>query len=183
MRVRPGDDAGVTLTELLIACAIVPIVLAAAGALVVSSLRTDASVTDTTKAASTTQLVSASITTAARQADWMSVSNSGTGQLLQMRSASAATTLSWTCRAWWIDGGRLYQKDSPSRITAPGANTTGWSLVASGVAANGTAPMFVYSAGSLAVNFTVSAGSQKPILVSTVVSPRNTPGTSTQCIV
>lgn len=176
-------DDGFTLIEVLITSALLPLLVGLVGALVITAQRTDSTVRAATSAATAGQIVIDGVTTAARSADWASVSTSGTGQLLRVRTASTDTTLSWSCRAWWFDGGKIWLKSASTTIAAPTAPATqGWTLVATGVAAQETNPVFVYAAGALSVMYTVSDGSQSPVLIATTVSPRQSAsGGSTQC--
>jgi prepilin-type N-terminal cleavage/methylation domain-containing protein len=171
------DDSGFTLVELLIVCALVPLILMIVGGLVSSATRTNASVQQNTQAASASQVALESITTASRQADWVSVSGGGT--LLRVRTALVddrnAGALQWTCAAWWIGDGKLYQQRSASSIAAPtNAAAQGWTLLVDGVGADGASPYFSYAAGSVAVTFTVDTGNRQPLLVATTVANRQT---------
>jgi prepilin-type N-terminal cleavage/methylation domain-containing protein len=167
------EDTGFTLVELLVAATILPLLLGIVGALVISAMRTDAAVRDETQAASTGQASATAITKATRQADWVSVTSSAAGQLLRVRTASSTTALTWSCRAWWYSAGKLWQRSATSTIALPSAPATqGWTLLVDGVSQQGTTPAFIYADGVLTVTYTVATGAHKPLLVTTMVSPR-----------
>ncbi|MCU1599052.1 MAG: hypothetical protein JWQ47_2791 [Glaciihabitans sp.] len=102
MRTDLRRDDGFTLVELMVACVVMAIVLAAVGGLMVSLITTPRSVTARENASSSAQLAMRSIQIGVRNSsDFLLTSPNGADQLLVARTAQSGSTIVWVCSAWY----------------------------------------------------------------------------------
>jgi prepilin-type N-terminal cleavage/methylation domain-containing protein len=121
MRVDLRRDDGFTLVELMIACVLTAIVMAAVGGLLVSLMITPRAVTARETTASSAQLAVQSIQVGVRNSsDFRLTSPNGTDQLLVARTAQAGSTIVWVCSAWYYSASEqsIRYLSSPSTIPA-----------------------------------------------------------------
>lgn len=155
-RSRLGDDAGMTLVELILYLAIGVVVLLGVGRVFVTGWQSDAATRDRDRATNQAQLAATAIQSGIRSSSGFDV----TGNLMRAVVATGAST--WTCRAWLLTGdGRLLQHSQDTAIAVP-ATTTGWTELTDGVTGTlaGGAP-FVRDASAtsmLRFGFTVAHG-------------------------
>lgn len=181
-RVHARDARGFTLVELLIASALMVVVGVVVGGILINSLVAEKTVRTTTQATSAGQLVASAIESGVRNATWIDLDTTGGEYFLRVRTASGEATVTWNCKAWFISGGSVYQRTSSAAITKPSAsNLTGWTLLASGVAQSGSAPLLVKDGKRIDLTLEVSAGDARPVLISTSALSRQTGTESAPC--
>ena len=167
------DEGGVTLVELLIYMMLAVVVLTIVGAILINSFRTQAQVQDGAQSASTAQLVAESIGQGVRNASALEVTNpSPDSTMLRTRSIDGSASGNWICQAWVWSSGELRTARSSTAIGAPDTATfSTWALLATGVSAVGSTPIFSASADerSLSVTLTVANGETVPILIDSVM--------------
>ncbi|MHB1171413.1 MAG: hypothetical protein ACYCZY_02735 [Lacisediminihabitans sp.] len=182
-----GDDAGLTMIELVFYMVLLSVVLLIAGGMLVSSLTTQRDVGSLTSAASVGQLVASNVEMGIRNASTLRAeSPTALGQLLRSRSVTATGTgvSTWQCRAWYLaGGGNFYTTQSTSgMVAAPSssADLAAWTLLAQGVSVpTGTSQAFTGSDGQVNLAIQVAAGNARPILISTTIASRPQANTGT----
>lgn len=172
-RPEARDDSGITLVELLIYIMLAVVVLTIVGAILINSFRAQAQVQDGAESASTAQLVAESVGQGVRNASALEVTNpTAYSTMLRTRSIDGSASGSWYCQAWVWSAGELRTTRSSTAIAAPDAATLStWTLLASGVAAVGSTPIFSVGGDerSLNVSLTVANGETVPILIDSVM--------------
>ena len=139
LRRRASDDAGLTLSELLVVALLTSLVLAAVGGIYVSTVVAQTTVEGITGASNGGQLVARSIDSAVRNGSEYQITNSASGQLLVVRSADMDATMGWYCQAWYYssaDGGSIRSTTTSDGIAIAMPTTAEletWSLLVSGV--------------------------------------------------
>jgi Tfp pilus assembly protein PilW len=153
LRRRASDDAGLTLSELLVVALLTSLVLAAVGGIYVSTVVAQTTVEGITGASNDGQLVARSIDSAVRNGSEYQITDSTDGQLLVVRSADADATMGWFCQAWYYssaDGGSIRTTRTPdgAAIVMPTtAELATWSLLVSGVTTTAGTGIFAPDAG------------------------------------
>ncbi|WP_158252503.1 hypothetical protein [Cryobacterium sp. Y57] len=165
------------MIELLVYMSFTVVVLTIIGGMLISSVGTERDVRSTTEATNLGQLISRSVQSGVRNASQVSLQSLDDTQFLVARTAGGATSVVWSCQAWFYtpaDGGSLYTKrTSPaSLITAPGSgDLANWIKLGDGVSTTGAA-VFGGVNDRITVALTLDAGAQKPVVVNTTVKPR-----------
>lgn len=122
---RTGDQAGLSLPEVIIATAVSALVLTILGSLFFSGFKTQAAVTGRDAATGAAAVVSNSVQTAVRNASNISVS----GALLKARVTTGTAT--WQCVAWALTpDNKLVYKSSSAAITS--TDYSAWTVLAVG---------------------------------------------------
>ena len=163
-------DGGFTLVELLLASMITVLALSIVTAIFVSTIKAQQAVDSVATSASKAQLAASNIDNRIRNSSEFAVSTpSGTtDQLLVTRSASAGSTLSWTCYGWYYSsasGGslRMTSTAAGTKIVAPTTSQlSAWTLLVSGIAPTSGSTIFSASGTQLSVGFKATAGSSDP---------------------
>jgi prepilin-type N-terminal cleavage/methylation domain-containing protein len=125
MRIDLRRDDGFTLVELMVACVVMAIVLAAVGGFLVSLITTPRAVTARANAASSAQLAVRSIQVGVRNSsDFRLTSPNGVDQLLVARTAQSGSTIVWVCSAWYYSASDKSIRYLSSPITIPVAPTS-----------------------------------------------------------
>ncbi|WP_022882704.1 PulJ/GspJ family protein [Gryllotalpicola ginsengisoli] len=142
-RLRPGDDSGFTLVEMIIATMLGVLVLSLAAGILISMFRTQHVTTDFSDATTTGQLISKSVEEGVRNAapgpeptDSVAVSDDGilstvdaNGELLRARVAMGTSggDITWKCMAWYYSPTTktIVEASSDSMIDDPAGFT--WS--------------------------------------------------------
>lgn len=173
-RVELSPQAGLTLIELLIYMVLAVMVLFIVGGLLVTSLSSERTVRDSTRASNTGQLIAQSVGQGVRNATAMKVTDLGGGsQLLMVRTASVTTGQAWLCQAWYFGGGevRTTMTSPATLIPTSTANIATWSLLGTGMQSVSGGPVFTASPTtnprSVILNFDVSAGTSKSVRINT----------------
>lgn len=176
------ESEGFTLVELLVYIALAVIVLVIVGGFFINSITVEQSVRRANEGASSGQLASEAISQGVRGASDLSltVPDAGT-QLLSARSVGSGTTAQWRCQAWYFGAGEIRTKSSSGLIPAPTpTEALGWTLLAAGVSADGTHPVFAREGPRVDTSFSVSTGAGFPVLIETTAVSRQRPGTETE---
>lgn len=175
-----------SLVELLIYSFLLVVILTIAGGIIINALTSQRTVTTLGSAASSGQLVSASVEQGIRNASAFKVETpTALGQLLRSRTVrvTEAGVSTWQCVAWFRSAtGNFYTKTSASLIAVPAvaADLATWTLVATGVGLpTGTAQAFTGTASQLSLAVSVDAGEAKPVLISTTIVSRPQTDTGT----
>jgi Tfp pilus assembly protein PilW len=154
LRRRASDDAGLTLSELLVVALLTSLVLAAVGGIYVSTVVAQTTVEGITGASNGGQLVARSIDSAVRNGSEYQITDDGGGQLLVVRSADAdADDLGWFCQAWYYTpahGGSIRSTTTSDGIAIAMPTTAEletWSLLVSGVTSTAGTGIFATDPG------------------------------------
>ncbi len=126
-----APDAGITLIELIIGMLIASVVLGATVLIFVNSWRTEASVTSTTQATNTGQVVASTIERAVRNADFVEVA--ADHKTLQVQTSLGG---SLTCQGFHLAGDALRMTIRSTPLGSPAL----WPEWEDGLAAQGAAP-------------------------------------------
>jgi hypothetical protein len=118
-----------------------------------------------------------------RNATWIDLTAASGEYFLTVRTASATTTVSYSCQAWYITpGGDAYFRSSSSRITKPsGGNVAGWTLLATGIQQAGTSNVLSRAGREVTITFEVDAGEAQDVLITTSALSRQTSTESAPC--
>jgi type II secretory pathway pseudopilin PulG len=178
-RARAADQ-GFTLIELVIYAALLVLVLAAVGSILVGALKAQTNVRTIGRGIDGSQLVLRSVGAGIRNSSsFKAEAPTADGQLLRARVATGSSGLLWQCRAWYWSSttGGFYTTANPlAMVPVPltGVVPAGWTLLASSTALpSGTTQPFtsLASGGQLKLAVTVSAGSgSHPVVLSTIFS-------------
>jgi Tfp pilus assembly protein FimT len=123
------DDAGVTLVELLVYIFITVIIGALMAGVFINGLKSQTTTTDRDTATGKAQVVTNSLQTSLRNASAVSPASGTTNALVALVATGSS---GWQCRAWVLtSAGTLVYRASSSAINT--GNTTGWTVLASGV--------------------------------------------------
>jgi hypothetical protein len=124
-RSRVGDEAGMSLVEVIVYSALTALVLSVLGGLFYVGFQTQASVASRDAATGAAEVVSNSVQTAVRNASGVLVS----GTLLKARVATGAT--GWQCVAWAVTtDSKVVYKTASAAITSTDYST--WTVLATG---------------------------------------------------
>jgi prepilin-type N-terminal cleavage/methylation domain-containing protein len=141
---RLREDAGFTMIELIVVCALLGAVMAAVGGMYISTLKAERQVSGDTTAANDAQLAARAIDDAMRNGSSFYVTDGfDGGQLLVVRTAGAGSSVDWSCAAWYYspeNGGEIRTEVQPdgSNIGLPGnTELPGWTLLVSGLTSSG----------------------------------------------
>lgn len=177
-RLRPADDTGMTMIELVVYSVLAIGVLLIVGSMLLNGMRGQASVTAITTATNSGQLAASAIQNDVRNSSRIKVITVGNDQLVQARIAGGtSSTVAYHCAAWYYSKatGEIRSNTSPSRITAPNASAlAGWTLIASGIKPAGPGgTVFTGTSSHLEIAFTVAAGSTEPVTITSSATSRN----------
>lgn len=157
-----------TLIELLLYIALSVVILAVAGAMLVSATRAQTQVSGATSASTVGQLIMRSVQTGVRNASQVNLpAPVGGTQVLTVRTQDGQTPVSWSCQAWYFTptaGGSIYTMRIPATAAIPAptpGNLSSWTLLGTGVSVAG-AQVFTASAGLVTVDLSISAGAGLP---------------------
>ena len=158
------------------------IVLAVVGGVLVTGLRTQASVRTVTDATTTAQQIVSSIQSGVRNASAISVVSpptAGSQMLIARVVGMDPTSTAATCQAWYYtpsNGGAVYtKKTSPASVIAiPGSDPpSGWSLLGVGVTPSSSGGAVFTAPAEL--TFNVAAVSQPYVsMLTTIFTPQTT---------
>jgi prepilin-type N-terminal cleavage/methylation domain-containing protein len=175
---RDSHDGGFTLVELLISLALTLIVVAVAGGILISGLKSQQTVKSVTNAANVAQQIAQSVQAGVRNASAVTVvsdTTTGTQLLFARVIGSDAASTAASCQAWYYTpagGGAVYtMKTTPaSTIALPASGPQGvWALLGTGVSPNvATGRVFTSPAGSrVDLSYNVAADSQPYVKITT----------------
>ena len=189
---RHHPEAGITLVELLIYALLSLVVLAVVGGVLVSGLRTQATVQTVSDATTTAQQIVSSVQSGVRNASAVTIVSpptAGSQMLIARVVGLDPSSAAPSCQAWYYtpsNGGALYtKKTTPAAVIAvPSSDPpTGWSLLGVGVTpfSSGGA-VFTAPAGlSVTLNIYVAAASQPHVSISTEIYTPQTTTVSAPC--
>jgi Tfp pilus assembly protein FimT len=171
-----GSEHGFTLVELLIYSMLLILIVAIAGAMIVSATSTSKIVDSITKASAAGQLTADSIERGIRNSsDFLLTNPSGTDQMLVARTAQGGATVNWVCAAWYYSAATrsIRYTTSPTAIPAPTANGLArWTLLAPAVTPASGTGVFSATGVQLTIAFNSLAGSNPPAAISSTVLSR-----------
>lgn len=187
-RLMSHAERGLTMVELLVYSLLLSGVLIIIGSLLISSLRTEDTVSGVIDATTSAQLIATSVETGVRNSTTFRLTTVGTSdQVLIARVVDNDGVAS--CRAWYYSDSTdsIRYRDKTGVFTAPNwttASLESWTLLASGVqpasGAAASAPIFSEAGAKITLNFRVLAGDDPPATVNSSAARRITQG-STQC--
>ena len=173
-------ECGFTLIELLVASTLSIIVLAIAGGILISGLRTQETARTVTDAATTAQQIVRSIQAGVRNASAITVTSdpvAGTQLLLARTIGSDPNSTAPSCQAWYytpVGGGAVYTtRTTPASVIAlPSGGPQGvWTILGNGVSPADPATGKVFNApsgGRVELKFDVAAGTHPYVLINTM---------------
>ena len=186
-KITLSRDRGISLIEVLVARALSFIVVAIAGGILISGLRTQEAVRTVTEAANTAQQIVRSIQAGVRNASAITVSSdtaAGTQLLLARTIGSNPNSTAASCQAWYytpLNGGAVYtMRTTPAAlISLPSGGPQGvWTILGRGVTASDPATGKVFNApggGRVELKFNVAANAHPYVLISTMTyTPQST---------
>lgn len=171
-----GDD-GFTLIELIVYCLLLVLVVSVVGGVLISAQTSERTVRSVTAASTQSQLIADSIGTGIRNASDFEVRDMAEGdQLLLARVAVGATSITWTCAAWYYDSsaeGSMRYTRSTGRILEPSQrDLDGWTLLGEGVQQVSGATIFDQTGSTLKVEFTGSTDDSAPVAITSSTASR-----------
>ncbi len=188
-----GHDRGFTLIELLVASTLSIIVLAIAGGILISGLRTQETARTVTDAATTAQQIVRSIQAGVRNASAITVISdpvAGTQLLLARTIGSDPNSTAPSCQAWYyspVGSGAVYTKrTTPASVIAlPVGGPQGvWTILGSGVTPSDPVTAKVFNApsgGRVELKFDVAAGTHPYVLINTMTYTPQATSVSAPC--
>jgi Tfp pilus assembly protein PilW len=165
---RLRSDEGLTLIELLVAMALMGLVISVIGAILISSLKVQQTVSGVSSSTTSAQAAASNLDEGIRNASGYVVSNpSSTDQLLVARVATSGSSLGWRCVAWY------YSTSNGTKITAPSSTAlAAWTLLTSQVTPRTGTSIFTDVDGiSLKVAFDVTGAGKKIAMDFTTARP------------
>ena len=179
-------NSGFSLIELLVASSVSILVLMLVGSLLTNSMRIGRDTRSVAEATDLGQLVARTVQSGVRNASKVSLTDTGSTQLLRVRTAGRAETPAWLCQAWYYTpdaGGSIFMKvTSPAApISAPTTATlSSWTKLGDGINPSG-AKVFTAVLGLVTLDFTVRAGGSPPIPIKSTATTRTLETESTPC--
>lgn len=189
---RGGHEEGFTLAELLISLALTLVVVAVAGGLLISGLKSQQTVKSVTNAANAAQQIAQSVQAGIRNASAVQVisdTSAGTQLMTARVVGSGAASTAVSCQVWYFTpagGGAVYtMKTTPASVIAlPAGGPQGvWALLGTGVSPNvATGRVFTSPAGSrVDLSYNVAADSQPYVKITTTTYTPQIPTVSSPC--
>ena len=190
-RIRLRADDGFTLVELMVSALLIALVISVVGGLMISTMKTQGTVSTITSATTQGQLVSSSIQNGIRNASVGSSPNayslsspSGTDQFLVALVVGSGATITSTCSAWYYSASTqsIRFMRSASAITAPTAAVLAtWTLLSTGVTPSTGSAIFALSGPSLSFAFRQAASNNSYVSFSSTISSRTGMTGSSPC--
>ena len=186
-------NRGFTLIELLVASTLSIIVLAIAGGILISGLRTQETARTVTDAATTAQQIVRSIQAGVRNASAITVTSdpiAGTQLLLARTIGSDPKSTAASCQAWYYTpagSGAVYTtRTTPASVIAlPSGGPQGvWTILGSGVTPSDPATAKVFNApsgGRVELKFDVAAGAHPYVMINTMTYTPQSMSVSAPC--
>lgn len=187
------DERGFTLIELTISAGLTIIVLAIAGGILISGLRTQEIDRSVTNATNTAQQIVHSVQAGVKNASAITVTSGATSgtQLLLVRTVSSdPNSTAPSCQAWYYtpaNGGAVYTtKTTPAAaITLPTGGPQGiWTILGTGVSPADPNTGKVFNApngGRVELKFEVAAGAHPYVLINTMTYNSQSTAVSSPC--
>jgi prepilin-type N-terminal cleavage/methylation domain len=150
------DEAGFTLTELLVASALFALVVLVAGSIFLGLFSAQRQVTAITSTTTDAQLAGTAIDAGVRNSSGFKLTTVGADQLLVARVAGSGATVQWTCRAWYYSSSArtIRMHDSAAAVAAPTATQlASWTLLVDGVKPATGPTIFSAAGATLTVRF------------------------------
>lgn len=172
-----SSDRGFTLIELLVASALSVLVLSIVGGMIISSITTEHTVQESTESSTLAQLTSSSITHGVRHASSLDLSApTPDTQLLRALIVDdvLATPVVAHCESWLYGDGEVRTKSSTAAIPVPAsmAGAANWTLLADGVQAVGTTPVFTLTGLTVDLSMQLRGDLGVTVLVDTTAVSR-----------
>lgn len=179
-------DDGLTLVELTIAMALSVLIIGIAVALFSTASKSQTTVTSRSSASNGAQLTMRSLTQGIENASEFTVQTSGSDLMLVARTAGTATTLTWSCRAWYYQAStstiRTTTTADGTKILLPtAAQLATWTRLSTGVAAVGTTPIFQIVGPNLQVSFAANVNAGQSVTMQTSILQQTGVGASGTC--
>jgi prepilin-type N-terminal cleavage/methylation domain-containing protein len=187
-RLRESNEEGFTLIELLAATVLIAMVMSVLAGVFISTMLAQQTVGNRTDATNDAQVAASGLDYAIRNASEFQLSVANTSdQLLVVRTATAGSSVNWTCASWYFSSAKqeLRQNISPvgTMVSAPSASQLDqWTLVANGVTPATGSTIFSSSGGKLTVAFHVlHASNDEPTAIQFMTAKLTTPTETHAC--
>lgn len=184
MRPDLRDDAGLTLVELLVASALLALVLAVGGALLIGAAAAQRTVSSLTDPASAGQALVAQLDRGIRNATAFRLEDRDEGQLLVARVLSGADAGAALCHAWHYESatGTVRSAVSAGAIDWPADDElAGWTVAATGVSPVAGSDVFADEVTRLRVEFAIAVPGERATRFRTAIVPSPAPKESAPC--
>lgn len=155
-----AEDPGFTLIELLAVTVLISMVMTVLGGVFISTITAQQTVGHRTDATNDAQVAASGLDYAIRNASEFQLSANGADQLLVVRTATAGSSVGWTCASWYFDASAEELRQNISAVgtlvSAPSAGALSqWTMVATGVTPVAGSTVFSSSGGKLSIAFNV----------------------------
>jgi prepilin-type N-terminal cleavage/methylation domain-containing protein len=155
-----SDDSGFTLIELMTVVLLLSMVMSVLGGIFISTISAQQAVQNRTDATNDAQVAASGLDYAVRNASEFQLSANGADQLLVVRTATAGSSVGWTCASWYFDASAEELRQNISAVgtvvSAPSASELSqWTMVATGVTPVTGSTIFSASGGKLTIAFQV----------------------------
>lgn len=183
----PPRDSGLTLVELVVASSLLSLVLIVVGGIFVSLISAERTVTPQSQGATAAQLAASSISTAIRNSSEFRITDVGSDQLLVARVAGTATSIEWSCQAWYyasIGDGEIRStvvNDGATILAPTPAQLADWTLLIAGVAPPAGQDVFAEAGSGLTVAFDADAGNSPTIAIRFTAASLTSVGEEATC--
>lgn len=175
-----------SLVELLVYLGLLLVVVMILCGLLINLLNVQRRVVNATSASQQAQLIAQTLETGVRNATAIKLEQvSSTEQMVTVRSAQSASTLSWICIAFYFNsanGGSVRYQRSSSAIAAPSADQlSGWTLLGQGISANPQGNLFTLVGTRLSFNFVSRIQNSPSTVINSQISARGGAVVSAPC--
>jgi len=178
---RLRADDGFTLSELIMYCLLLSIVLSVAAGIMLSGTIAEKTVRVVVGATTESQLTADNIETGIRNSSGYTLTVPALGgQLVRARVAQGTTETAWVCAAWYysatVQNGSLWYKASTTETAvdtpATAASLSTWTLLANDVRPSSGADVFSTTVNQLLFSFKTIAGNDPPASVTSSAASR-----------
>ena len=160
LRRLKAEDSGFTLIELMAVTLLISMVASVLAGVFISTITAQQTVDHRTDATNDAQVAASGLDYAVRNASEFQLSANGADQLLVVRTATAGSSVGWTCASWYFDASAEELRQNISAVgtivAAPSAGELSeWTMVATGVTPVTGSTIFSASGGKLTIAFHV----------------------------
>lgn len=177
-RPQASSEDGLTLIELLVYSILLVVVLLIVGTILISTQNIGLIVRESTTTASAAQLAATSIESGVRNATAVKLTDIGSDQMLQVRTAGTDPNApTWRCQTWYFSdsAGTIRSLSSASdavAVASPTSEPTSWGLLAGNIEPSSGTGIFTQSGNSITMNFHGTTDDTAPVVISTSVALR-----------
>lgn len=170
-------DDGFTLPELIASSALFALVILVAGGIFLGQFAAQQQVSAVTSTTTDAQLAGHTIDDGIRNSSGFELTTLGSDQMLVARVAGGASTLQWTCMAWYYsataDTIRSTMQTPGTPVAVPtSAQLASWTLLVDGVQPRAGNTIFSAAGDTVTVSFNADTGDDyRPVAIELSSSP------------